>query len=1762
MFDVFNIRGVVLDRGQLENYMEKLASDNVLKSNSSKETYPVPTLIENFEFITKVYNLLGEHLKLGINIHPAGEWLLDNYYIIEETVKQITQELTKKKYTNFVGLANGSYKGMARIYFLAVHMCACTDNHIEKNNLLYMLRAYQNKKSLSMEEIWNIGMFLQIAILENIAEVCKKIYSSQMQKYRVEGIVERIIEGKSKGEQRFSEDMSYRSAKFGFGEMKYPFIEYMSYRLKRLGKKAYGYLDALEEQVKKLGTTISDVIKKEHFDIALRKITIGNSITSIKEINRINFLEIFEKVNSVEEVLKRDPANVYDKMDYKTKEYYRNEIKEVARKTKISEMYIAQKLIDLAQEAKEEKKRHIGYYLISDGKTELWKKLGFQKKEVEKRKKVNYYIGAIYSITIVLSFLGAWTIGKYHIGYGILIFLLLIIPISEIMTQIMQYGMNKIVKPKLIPKLDMAKGIDKENATMVVIPTIIKTREKVKRLFEQLEVYYLANQSDHLYFTLLGDCEAAEREKKEYDDEIIEQGLLCARQLNEKYPSTTFSRFHFLYRKRRWNEGESAYLGWERKRGLLNQLNEFLLKKEKHDFIVNTLEREELPYIKYIITLDADTDLILNSAFELIGAMSHILNRPTLDSENNIISGHALIQPKVGIDLLSSRKTLFTRIFAGAGGTDLYTNAISDTYQDNFDEGIFTGKGIYDLSTFERVLQGQIPENTVLSHDLLEGSYLRCGLASDILLMDGYPCKYNSFMQRLHRWIRGDWQITRWMFSKIKDDKGNARKNPLNFLSRYKIWDNLRRSLVEVSSILTIFVLLIYYFFYQTPIKGPFIIAILSPIFPMILEIINQIIYRKEGETYQKTFSPIIQGWKGSCYRAIFNLAFWPDKAYRSVDAIIRTIYRKEVSKKHLLEWTTAEEAEKNAKTDYYSYYKNMIINPILGILLLIFTMSSKYILIKSIGIVLAFLWIAGPTIACYISKEEKIQAKVSVLDDKEQKYVLNIAKKTWEYFKENLTQENNYLPPDNYQENRKQKLVYRTSSTNIGLALLAVVSSYDLGFENLENSIELIRNMLDTIEKLSKWNGHLYNWYEIKTLKPLVPRYISTVDSGNFVGYLYVLKQFLIEVKNKIEQQERIEQMIEIVNKLIKQTDFSILYDEEKRIFSIGFNIEENKLTESYYDLLASEARQASLVAISKKDVPVKHWNNLSRTLTNLNRYQGLISWSGTTFEYLMPNINIKTYPGSLMDESCRFLIMSQMAYSNKIGIPWGISESAFNLKDLNGNYQYKAFGVPWLGLKRGLADEAVVSSYGSLLAISYYPKEVVQNIKRMEKEGVMGRYGMYESIDYTSSRLKYGEKKAVVKTFMAHHQGLILLSINNLFHEQILQERFFQNPEIKAIDILLQERMPEKVILTKEKKEKPEKLKYKDYESYSERTYTKTENWIENVNVISNEDYTIVMNQKGESYSKYHNLYINRYKETADVDQGIFFYIKNINSKRIWSINEMRYLPSADKYQIHFMPDCDRINRMDGDIETDLKVTIAPNEPIEIRTVELTNHGNQEETVEITGYLEPILSTKEQDCSHMAFNNLFLRYEKEEETNSIMVERRKRVEGENDIFLGVNFYTEEETIGELEYEIDREKFYGRANLNLPQMIQNSKTLSKKIGFVTDPAIAIKRTIRIKPEESVQLTLILAVSNEKEKVKEIIKEYQNGEKIKKVFELAKVRAMEEARYLGVKGKEIEEAQEILALLLRPNPMKVLETKWDGKRIFSQSDLWKFRDIR
>ena len=1053
-----------------------------------------------------------------------------------------------------------------------------------------------------------------------------------------------------------------------------------------------------------------------------------------------------------------------------------------------------------------------------------------------------------------------------------------------------------------------------------------------------------------------------------------------------------------------------------KKRGTLLEFNDLLLGSKETSFYHSSTASSTFKDIKYVITLDSDTILPMGTAKKMIGIMAHPLNRPLIDKEKNIVTeGFGILQPKVDLDIESVNATMFSRIFTGQKYANPYAVAEFDLYQDLFGEGIFTGKGIYDLRVFQTLLKNTFPENAVLSHDLLEGSYLKTALVSDVRLIDSFPATYSSYCKRQHRWTRGDWQLLPFIFGKY----------PFSAMSKWKMLDNLRRSLVAPS-------LVVLYVMAMTILPGSYIFWTGLYMITLTIYLIshasgNTVRYVKTKNVLHyiriKKYMPSIRGIKATFYQTVLNLVFLTHQAFLMMHAVLITLMRVFITKKNLLEWVPSADVEKSKDNSLKTYVYEMQSSIWLGLaaFLLAFYFKSNGLVIISILFLVSAL--VAPYVAYRISQKEDIKpyepSKEEIIE------IRRIARKTWRYFEEFMNAENNYLGPDNYQESPPNGLAQRTSPTNISLCLMSVLAARDFGYLGIQEMKEKISNTVSSIEKMEKWNGHLYNWYDTKTLKALIPRYISTADSGNFVGYLITLSeglkgyleqplidlQFLngikdtlynsgeegvriyesigfeniqsldilswyrilreliekdvfgsmnnepwknklknslkmfdneiaqftpelglivdcpANMKNEFEEIKGLlkgnpnlddlpglyEDALEVIEKInagtagteaafreeaaflsrVKQsfiraidavnvflkeyeelirridslsdaTEFLPLYDEKKQLFSVGFDLEENSLTNSYYDLLASEARQASYISIARYEIRPEHWFKLSRAITVDEGYRGLLSWSGTMFEYLMPVLIMKSYRNTLLDETYAFVIRSQKKYGRQKKMPWGTSESGFNSTDSNLNYQYKACGVPWLGLKRGLAEDSVSSPYSTLLALQVDAESAIENIGRLKAEGLEGDYGFYEAADYTPHRLRQDSGRGIVREFMSHHQGMSFMAIDNFLNGFVMQTRFFANPAMYGARLLLQEQVPsmDMVYIKEAEKAKIDKDRIHK-ETGCTRSFNLPNTNLPKVHLLSNGSYSVMITDSGTGYSRYNDIAITRWKK-----------------------------------------------------------------------------------------------------------------------------------------------------------------------------------------------------------------------------------------------------------------------------------------------------------
>jgi len=1822
------------DNSFLAENKEKLedAIDNMARDHREIEKISRNDLISNLD---KHYNnILGCHNlfkvdKSGEYVKIKGtQWILDNIYVIEKEYKFIKKHLSKKYLRSLPILKSGALKGYPRIYALSREILGLYRDKLSRENINKFLHRYQETTILTMGELWALPIMLKIAYLEIIGKSSVLIVNKANDRHRGERLADRII-------KYYNEDNMNGAMEF-ISENNIKFTEYFADALIRvLRDNGVNYEELnlwIEDKLSENEITLDKIIIDSNKSDGIYSTAISSSINGIRNLDNINWEEVFSDSSKVEEILSKDPATVYNTMDFYSKDYYRHVLEKIAKQNKISETFVARKVLQCAEkDSEKEFENHVGYYLIDSGRDKLNHILnidfkGFEKlKNMIKGRAVGIYIGTIVIFTAIL--LGGFITWSYlndiniSISKYILSAIVTIIPLSEVVVSILNWSITNLSTPNLLPKINVSDRIPKEGITCVVVPVLIESIEKAKSLIKNLETYYLGNKDENLYFALLGDFKDSDREK-EVEDEVISKFCIDEiNKLNTKYEEN-HGRFFFLCRYRKFNEKENKWLGWERKRGKLEEFNKFIRGDKNTTYSIFSEGVEKLLKVKYIITLDGDTVLPRESAKILIGAMLHPLNRAYTKDDGTVWRGYGVIQPRITIDLESSNKTYFSKVFSGETGIDIYTFAISDVYQDLFGEGIFTGKAIYDVDVFTKVLQGEIEENQVLSHDLLEGSLARTALLTDVGLIDGYPSTFIASCKRLHRWVRGDWQLLPYIL----------KKNKLNRLSKWKMIDNLRRSLMSPSMLILLLCSLSGIL--PDGIDKWYMAAFIALITPILFNMSENIVSPINGIS----LSGKIQNFQMALKQVFFIYAFLPFKAYLMVDAIIRTLYRLIISKKSLLQWQTAEEAERSSGKDLISYFKYMWQEIVIALLIMVISWRSGlgtfYVMIPS-----CIIWIISPIIAYIIG--QNINDETVKLSEDDNKVLRRVTRRIWAYFEDFVTKETNYLGGDNYQEEPYRGLAMRTSPTNIGMTLISNIVAVDMGYIGTVKAIESLEKTINTLNRLETCKGHFYNWYDVETLNPLLPKYVSTVDSGNLISYLYTIEEALNELrntpyfnyrikgiedsvylavdelqderkkymylniiqrikregkdvltffsllnnfeeivqediesldnsywnkklldnikdylseikflfpfieeirllpKNKYEniiriissdslghiyeiieefnfisnninefQLDRINKNIDLckkrigtllkkftkiedeLNKIIENTDFKFLYNEERKLFHIGYDVDNESLSSNYYDLLASEARTTSFIAVAKGIVPTSHWFALNRSLTLMYERKGLASWSGTMFEYFMPRILMKNYRNSMLDETYRSVMEAQIKYGAKRKVPFGISESAYFKFDVDLNYQYKAFGVPKVGIKRGLEEELVVSPYSTIMGLMENIPKSMANIKDLLKLNCYGQYGFYEAIDYTDKRIKNKELE-IVKCYMIHHLGMSLLALDNVMNNNIIQRRFHRIPMIRAVEILLQEKISKNVVYNR-REDNSQEVKEVQRQYSIRRTFKFGESKYPETILLGNKNYNILLNTAGGGYSKFKNVMVYRWKEDLIRSSwGKFFYIKDLNSNEYTSSTYEPCREQGDKYEVNFYLYKAEFTKYWRELEINTIVQVIPEDNCEIRTIDIKNNSSEEKIIEVISYSEVVLQGYSGDIAHPAFGNLFITTEYIDELKGILAKRRPRSEKDKDI------YTLESTLGEdefnVEYDTARLSFVGRNHSKEnPVALEENKPLRNNVGNVLDPIIAIKRRVRISQGESKTIKYITITGNSKDDVINKSRSYQD----------------------------------------------------------------------
>lgn len=1883
-------------------------------------------------------------------------WFYDNFHIVNETLREIRTDLPQGYYRRLPKLQDGLFAGLPRVYWLALELVAHTDSALEESALARFIQAYQDVTPLAIGELWAVPIMLRLVLVENLCRLADSTVEARNLRILAKSWVDRLRKPDT-DPNALAEELVADA-----GHLVVSVLQSL-----RSDGVTRDRLERFEEAARERGVLVEDLLLGERQRQAANQVTVGNGVTSLRLLSAIDWPVFYERASLVDARLRRDPAGVYPEQDFATRDRYRQAIEVLARDSGRNELDVCDRLLARTEQVNYRgdgaptdapPDSHVGHFLVGEGRESFVKELGYRPNRRDRSlasAKANapwLYFGSIGLLTALIV-AAAVIYGSANAGaIGLLVLLALVVlgPALEIAVGVVNHLVTKFVPPNTLPKMDFSKGLPPDCATFVVMPTLIFSTEGNASLVERLEIHYLSNPDPHLRYALLTDWSDAPEESAPKDEALVQQVLDGIRTLNRRHAGDGPPLFFLFHRKRLWNPVQNCWMGWERKRGKLSEFNRLLLGARDTTYSVMSCAPDEIPKVRFVITLDADTQLPRESARRLIGTLAHPLNRPRFDAaRRRVVAGYGVLQPRVGVSMPAARRSRFSQLLAGSAGIDPYTTATSDVYQDLFDIGTFTGKGIYDLRAFEEATGPAFPENHILSHDLIEGNFARCALASDIEVIDDLPSRYNAYARREHRWVRGDWQLLPWLGRIMPvapadaapgDGKIATQRNVLPLVERWKVFDNLRRSLTP-AWLLALFVL----GWLVLP-GSPWVwtvLALVVPFMPMVFSATSALRRFARGGSVPLVLREIGDGIAATFGQALLTTSFLVHQAVSLLDAIARTLWRLVITRRHMLEWETAAATERRLGAGFWDSARFMIVSPVGAVViaaLVAYVRPEAWLAATP----LIALWLAAPALAFWVSRP--ITTSEEPLSDGERRSMRRMARKTWEFFELFVTDADHGLPPDNYQEEPKGELARRTSPTNIGLSMAASLAAFDLGYISSGRMLDRLQLALTNIDKLEKHRGHLLNWYRTDNLAALEPRYVSTVDSGNFLACLIALRNGLNETARKpiagpewrdglldtirlaehalrfgafadripsedllaglerldriLQEQpsdlpewhnwlerltteadkldpnvippplptrrwverlveqiherraellelapwveplhvvrdnlayaptdpqlaeswrtimfrwsevltfqavadravadaaalesmlprlpsdkararvgalierlrssraanylERTQHIVEHIRRLERGMDFTVLYNESRHLFTIGFNLSMGRLDNSYYDLLASESALTSFLTIARGEAHRRHWFQLGRPITRVGDTLALVSWGGTMFEYLMPRLFLKSYPQTLLDETRRAVVRRQVEYGVERHTPWGISESGYSLTDVQQNYQYMSFGVPGLGLKRGLEQDLVIAPYATLMAVIVNPREAVANFGQITAAEGEGPYGFYEAIDFTPDHVPSGRKNVVVRSYMAHHQGMGFLALVNCLLDEPFVRRFHAEPMVRATELLLQEKVPwEAPVLRMAEDASAAAASPREGAVPVSRSIDSPDSAVPRTHLISNSEYSLVMTNAGTGRSTYRNLDVTRWREDSTIDTwGQFVYIRDLTAGTYWSAGHAPVCRTPDAFTAVFAIDKAEFRRRDGDMETHWEITVSTENPAEVRRLTLTNHDDISHSVELTSYVELALAPHAADLAHPAYGKLFLETEYLAGVRALLAHRRPRTDKDPHIWAMHVAAADVPFDDDTQYETSRADFLGRGRTySQPRALDPDARLQGHVGAVIDPIFSLRRRITVPPGGSVTVSFSTAVCTTREEAEALADRYHYPQAIVRVFELAWAHAPVELQHLGMSAGEAHLVQRLAGHILFPNPtMRAPADVLQANRL-AQDGLWKF----
>ncbi|AIO69325.1 glycosyltransferase 36 associated family protein [Burkholderia oklahomensis] len=1833
-------------------------------------------LKDNADHLLKAYRNTVAADARGEEITPAAEWLLDNYYLVAEQVRQIRDDLSPRYYRQLPKLSSGPFAGYPRVFGISWAFVAHTDSRFDPDALCRFVLAYQAVEPLTIGELWAVAITLRIVLIENLRRLADQIIDDRRARLDADALADRLL-GEGGHAQVEAEPLV---ACYEQAASHDAFAVQLIQRLHDHDPAVAPVQAWLHRHLAARGATPDQIVASVNHQQGAASLTVRNVITSMRLISEVDWTDLFERISLVDQVLRSHPG--FAQMDFPTRNLYRNAVEALARGAPVSELEIARRVVAdaaarrashaPAADAAPDRETDPGYYLLAGGRAALEAAIGYRPpvalwlRRMTRRAGLGGYLGRIGLLAaLLLAGMLAWLTRVEPPGHWLIwLGLAGLLPALDAAVALVNRGVMREIGASILPGLALLDGIPPGSRTVVAVPVLLTTEAALVEQIEQLEIHHLASPNGALYFALLSDWVDAPTPHVDSDAGLLACAAAGIDRLNRRYPAAAGEgeRFLLLHRRRVWNDGERCWMGWERKRGKLHELNRLLRGASDTSFISPEGRPPGVPPdVRYVITLDADTRLLRDTVRRLIGKMAHPLNRPVFDpASRRIVEGYGVLQPRVASSLASGDEgSLFQRVSSSVHGIDPYVSAVSDVYQDLFDEGSYAGKGIYDVDAFEAVLAGRVPDNTVLSHDLFEGIFARAGLASDIEVVEASPSRYDVAAARLHRWARGDWQLLPWLV---------FGHEPLSAVGRWKMLDNLRRTLTAPA----VFIALLAGWMLPLPVSLAWSALVLVTIaLPLLLPVLSGLVPRWRRTHVKMTTRSLFHAWAAELRFALarfgLSIVMLPEQAWSMGDAIARTLFRVGISRRHLLEWTTAAEAGARDRRTLASTYLQMRGGVTLALLGTAVTLAASRYFDHQTGwlaVPFALVWLAAPAIAQWMSRAPRPAGDLAVTA-RDARQLRHDARRTWRYFETFVTADDQMLPPDNFQEDPKPVVAHRTSPTNIGLYLLSVVSAREFGWLGTLDAASRLEATLATMQRLPRYRGHFYNWYDTRDLRPLDPKYVSSVDSGNLAGHLIALgngcrawanqpggagqqaaydgigdtlallrkavcwdndtrttlhgefelaateleetlageageddargatdtraepawpaitilaatvadvARALMDEVSRVRSgdvddvlfwaqalehavqghyrdatrtpdeaavlNKRLHALADTALQMAYAMEFGFLLDPVRNLLSIGYAVADGRLDPGNYDLLASEARLASFVAIAKGDVPARHWFRLGRLATPIRHGAALVSWSGSMFEYLMPSLVMRAPASSLIARTNHLVVHRQISYGDGLRLPWGMSESAYNARDIELTYQYSSFGVPELGLKRDLDQNLVVAPYATALAAMIAPDAAARNFDRLRAAGACGRFGFYEALDYTPARVPEGMPVAVVRAFMAHHQGMSIVSIANALLGGCIRAFFHGEPAVRATELLLQERVPGRVAAGRPRVDASPAGRMRGIDSAVARRLLSADDPAPVTHLLSNGRYAVMLTAAGSGYSRRDDLAVTRWREDATRDDwGSYLYLRDIDSGDVWSATWQPTGVVPDSYEATFTEDRAEFVRRDGTLTTSLEVVVSAEDDAEVRRVSVANVGTRTRVIEFTSYAEIVLAPPAADHAHPAFSKLFIETEYVPASGAILATRRKRSPNEAEVWVAHLAVTAGETVGAEEFDTDRMRFIGRGHsVRLPLALAEQRALSASEGAVLDAAFALRQRLRIKPGAKASIVYWTIAADSRAQLLDLVDKHRDGESFARAAMLAWTQAQVQLRHSAVSLDEAALFQQLAGYMLYSDP--------------------------